>query len=402
MVDYYLGYFWGEKGDPARQLEFFQKAAKSNPRYVFPFRLESIAVLKRASQVNPADGRAPYYLGNLLFDEQPAAALKEWERSREIDPGFATVHRNLAIAYQQVEHDLGKAVTSMEKAVQCDPSDARLLYELDVLHERAGTAHDKRLAILEKNRATIEKRDDAMSRLVLLHVQAGRYDDAARLLSERHFNVWEGSRGLRDAYEDTYLLQGLSRFRRRDYRAALEAYQKALEFPLNLENAWPYRGGRMPEIFFFIATAHEALGDGPSAMQFYRKGGRGEAAGEMVRLALLRGHGAEETGAGRAVRRAPGRAESVRFGRTRLGGRLLLEVRRTGAAERAPGPSPLPARTGSQGTGGSGRRESRVRTGAVAGRQPALGTSATRGLSVNAIRAAASSPGRGGAIAAAG
>ena len=238
---------------------------------MFPFRLESIAVLKRASQVNPADGRAPYYLGNLLFDEQPAAALKEWERSREIDPGFATVHRNLAIAYQQVERDLGKAVTSMEKAVQCDPSDARLLYELDVLHERAGTAHDKRLAILEKNRATIEKRDDAMSRLVLLHVQAGRYDDAARLLSERHFNVWEGSRGLRDAYEDTYLLQGLSRFRRRDYRAALEAYQKALEFPLNLENAWPYRGGRMPEIFFFIATAHEALGDGPSAMQFYKR-----------------------------------------------------------------------------------------------------------------------------------
>jgi tetratricopeptide (TPR) repeat protein len=197
--------------------------------------------------------------------------LKEWEKSRAIDPAFATVHRNLAIAYQQVERDLGKAVASMERAVECDPSDARLFYELDVLYERAGTPHDTRRATLEKNRATVERRDDAMSRLVLLHVQTGRYDEATRLLSERHFNVWEGSRGLRDAYEDAYLLKGLAHFRQRDYRAALEAYQKALDFPLNLENAWPYRGGRMPEIFFFIATAHEALGDDASARQFYGK-----------------------------------------------------------------------------------------------------------------------------------
>jgi tetratricopeptide (TPR) repeat protein len=271
MVDYYLGYFSGEQGDQARQLEFFKKAASANPRYVFPFRLESVAVLKRAAETNPADARAPYYLGNLLFDEQPAAALKEWEKSRALDPGFATVHRNLAIAYQQVERDLGKSVASMEKAVQCDPSDARLFYELDVLYERAGTAHEKRMATLEKNRATVEKRDDAISRLVLLYVQTARYDDAARLLAERHFNVWEGSRGLRDAYEDVYLLKGLARFRARDYRGALADYQKALEFPLNLENAWPYRGGRMPAIFYFIATAHEALGDTSNAKLFYDK-----------------------------------------------------------------------------------------------------------------------------------
>ena len=271
MVDYYLGYFWGERGDRARQLEFFQKAARSSPRYVFPFRLESIAVLKRAAETNPADARAPYYLGNLLFDEQPAAALKQWETSRALDARFATVHRNLAIAYQQVEHDLAKSVASMEKAVEVDSSDARLFYELDALYERAGTAHDKRIATLERHRATIERRDDAISRLVLLYVQTGRYNDAGRLLAERHFNVWEGSLGLRDAYEDVYLLKGQARFRASDYQGALKEYQKALEFPLNLENAWPYRGGRMPAIFYFIATAHEALGDAASARQFYDK-----------------------------------------------------------------------------------------------------------------------------------
>jgi tetratricopeptide (TPR) repeat protein len=98
-----------------------------------------------------------------------------------------------------------------------------------------------------KNRATVDKRDDSFPSCSAF-VQTGRYDEAARLLSERHFNVWEGSLGLRGAYEDVYLLKGLSRFRAKDYRGALADYQKALEFPLNLENAWPYRGGRMRDL----------------------------------------------------------------------------------------------------------------------------------------------------------
>jgi tetratricopeptide (TPR) repeat protein len=228
-------------------------------------------VLRKAEEINPQDARAAYYLGNLLFDEQPAAALAEWEKSRRLEPGFGTVHRNLAIAYQQVERDIPKAVASMEKAVELDPSDARLFYELDALYERAGTAHAKRIEVLEKNRATVDRRDDSASRLVLLYVQTGRYDEAVRLLAERHFNVWEGSLGLRGAYEDVYLLKGLSRFRAKDYRGALADYEKALEFPLNLENAWPYRGGRMPVVYYFIGTAYEALGDGQKAKEAYTK-----------------------------------------------------------------------------------------------------------------------------------
>jgi len=40
---------------------------------------------------------------------------------------------------------------------------------------------------------------------------------------------------------------------------------------LNLENAWPYRGGRMPQIYYFIATAYEALGDEQKAKEFFGK-----------------------------------------------------------------------------------------------------------------------------------
>jgi len=37
------------------------------------------------------------------------------------------------------------------------------------------------------------------------------------------------------------------------------------------DNAWPYLGGRTCEIFYYIATAYEALGDAQKAREFYRK-----------------------------------------------------------------------------------------------------------------------------------
>ena len=47
------------------------------PNYVFPFRLEEVKVLQAAMQANPADARAPYYLGNLLYDRQPASGHQD-------------------------------------------------------------------------------------------------------------------------------------------------------------------------------------------------------------------------------------------------------------------------------------------------------------------------------------
>jgi hypothetical protein len=48
---------------------------------------------------NPRDARAPYYLGNLLYDWQPEEAVRLWETSAAINPSFSIVHRNLATAY---------------------------------------------------------------------------------------------------------------------------------------------------------------------------------------------------------------------------------------------------------------------------------------------------------------
>ena len=98
MVYYYLGYFWQRLGQDQRATRIIRLAMKMPPDYVFPFQYEAIDVLRQAMKTNAHDARAPYYLGNLLYDWQPEEAARLWETSAALDPSFAIVHRNLAIA----------------------------------------------------------------------------------------------------------------------------------------------------------------------------------------------------------------------------------------------------------------------------------------------------------------
>ena len=277
MLYYYLGYFHQQKGDIDNASKYYTLAAKMPPDYCFPHRIESIDVLNSAVTHNPSDARAYYYLGNLLYDIQPENAVKAWEKSAELDDNLATVHRNLGWAYYRTEKNTPKAITSYEKAINCDSKDPRLYAELDVLYEAGGASPEKRLALLEKNHKTVIKRDDSLLREIMLLVQAARYGDAIELLTKRHFHTWEGSGEVHDVYIDAYLLRGRKSFADKEYDKALEDYLTAGEYPENLEVGRPENDRRAPQVSYFIATAYEALGDGKEAKKFYEKAAQQES-----------------------------------------------------------------------------------------------------------------------------
>jgi tetratricopeptide (TPR) repeat protein len=272
MVRYYLGYFAGKLGRKQERAEQYALAAKLSPDFVFPFQLEAIAVLRDAIQANPRDARAPYYLGNLLFDHQPEEAVRLWEAARSLDPSFPIVHRNLALAYQHGQGGLEKAIASMEMAVSLNSGDPMFLFELDKMYEASGAALEKRLAVFDKYDSTVLKRDDTLSRAISLRVAAGQYDRAIELLTGRHFHIWEGGVrfGVHDSWVDAHLLRGHQRLARKDYAGALADYRAAAEYPENLETPRPLRGGRLPEVSYWIGVAHEMLGDSASAAQAWR------------------------------------------------------------------------------------------------------------------------------------
>lgn len=271
-IYYYLGYFLEKKGDRERSLKYYQLAGKMPADYCFPSRLESIEVLKSAMQSNPSDARAPYYLGNLFYDNQPENAIKEWEKSRDLDGTFSIVHRNLGFAYTRIEENIPKAIASYEKAISCDESDARLLYELDVLYEMGGISPEKRLALMEKYSTAIQKRDDSLYRNIILFVLMGQYDKAIEIMHSRHFHLFAEEGGIiHNVYVDAHLLRGREEYKAGKYREALKDYQSAFEYPDNLEAGRPEQDERFCQIFYLIGTAYEALGDISNANEYYQK-----------------------------------------------------------------------------------------------------------------------------------
>jgi tetratricopeptide (TPR) repeat protein len=85
LLAYILAYVYDRAGAPEKARGSLEQAAGLPSELVFPYTLELADILEWSSKSNPKDGRAPYYLGILLFDVQPERAIAAWER-----PGSST------------------------------------------------------------------------------------------------------------------------------------------------------------------------------------------------------------------------------------------------------------------------------------------------------------------------
>ena len=265
MVHYYIGFLHEQAGDPDAARRAYETAARMPSDYCFPFRLESAAVLSAAIAANPADAKAHYYLGNLLFDLQPDRAIECWEKSRALDDRFAAVHRNLGWAAYRVRSDVAGAIDCYERALACERGDPRIYLELDTLYELGNAAPERRLALLEGNHEVVARRKDALLREIMVLVLAGRYETAIDYLDGNYFHAREGAEGIRDVYVDAHLLRGAELMQAGDSARALRHFERAAEYPENLSIGRPKQDRRALQILYLTAKACEALGDGSRA-----------------------------------------------------------------------------------------------------------------------------------------
>jgi tetratricopeptide (TPR) repeat protein len=272
LTYYYLACFSEQLGKTSKAAEYRRLAAEAEPDCVFPFQWEAIRVLRRAMELNPSDARAPYYLGNLLFDWQPEEAAQLWKQSVTLDPSFPIAHRNLALAYahQKPTNDLVQAIAQLEQAVACAAKYPRQFAELDELYAAAGTAPEKRNALLEKNHSIVSHQDDALSREIGLKVFAGKYDEAIALMTGRKFSVWEGgSLDVADHWVNAHLLRGQSEMASGQFAAALADFEAAATVPANLPTERRENEAKA-QIAYWMGLAYEALGDPSKARQSWQ------------------------------------------------------------------------------------------------------------------------------------
>ena len=274
LIYYYLGDFAEHVGDPAKAAEYRRQAMHQSPEYVFPFQFEAIAMLRRAMAANPQDARTAYYLGNLLFDWQPAEAIALWEQSVNLDPTFPIAWRNLAQAYSHKEDDesRAKAISYLEKAVSLGDAYPTHFAELDRLYQVVGVPVEKRLSLLEQHQAAVVKKDESLAALIGLKTFVGKADEAIQLLRSRTFSIWEGGTQFDtgEAWTDAHLVRGLQRFHAKHYREALDDLTTALNPSKNLR-AEEGGASRQAEIGYWTGRAHDALGETDNARQSWKE-----------------------------------------------------------------------------------------------------------------------------------
>ena len=135
------GWLLQQTGESEKARQAFLQAKRLPADYCFPNRLEDILILEEGMRVDPADARAPYYLGNFWYAHRRySEAIECWERALELDKNFPAVHRNLGLAYYNVQKDTGKAWHSLATAFALSTGDARLLFELDQLDKKRNSS----------------------------------------------------------------------------------------------------------------------------------------------------------------------------------------------------------------------------------------------------------------------
>ena len=276
MVLYTLGYLAGQSGDAERACDLYRRAAEAPSNYCFPSRLEEMQVLQSAERADPHNAKALYYLGNLLYDKcRHEEAIRLWERSCELDPGFSIPWRNLGIAYYNVRRDGPRAAVAYKKAFDVNAGDARLFYEMDQLAKRLGVSAGERLTVLESRLDLVDQRDDLTLERVSLYNQMGQARKALDILLNRRFHPWEGGEGLvSGAYVWAHVILGRQSLDAGRPGEALVHFEAAQRYPENLgEGKHPLT----PEnhIHYFSGLAQEGRGDWEAAEECFRKAREG-------------------------------------------------------------------------------------------------------------------------------
>ncbi|MBB6634584.1 DUF5107 domain-containing protein [Cohnella thailandensis] len=268
MLHYALAYVLEMSGQPAEAGVQRRAGHDAAPDYCFPNSLFDLLVLESAVSLDSSDDKARYYLANLLYDKKrPEESIRLWEASVSLFDGFATAHRNLALAYYNKRNAPEQARKALEKAFACNTSDARVFYELDQLYKKIGLSAADRLAKLERHMELVEKRDDLYVEYVTLLNLLDRHSDAATAIARRKFHPWEGGEGkVTGQYVLAHVELGKHSLRQGKFEQAADLLSRALVYPENLGEG-KLAGAQENNVYYYLGNAYEGLGQSEKATE---------------------------------------------------------------------------------------------------------------------------------------
>lgn len=280
-VEYYLGYIADRRGDKSAAEEWFRKAESGSIDYVFPFRLETVDVLKKAIEYIPESAVTWYYLGDLYYQKQPEKAIEAWNEAVRIKPDFAMALRNIGWGCRFHKENLKEAAEWYRKAIDADNGrNALFLAECDEILELMNAPLEERLGLFKGREGVYEKRYDSETKAIKLRILNGEYEEVLEPLLTRFYSRREHIEDLHDIYVDACLLSGLKAWKNGDNEKALEYMLMMNDYPANHGYAHLEYYARDAQVYYNIGLAYEKVGDAAKANEYYEK-----AAGVAVKPA---------------------------------------------------------------------------------------------------------------------
>lgn len=269
IFDYYLGFINTKLNKKDIALTYFKNAAKQSVDNVFAHGLETVEVLKTAINLNPNDGKAHYYIGNILYEKQPEFSIESWKTAVKLNPDLAVAFRNIGWGAYRYNKNIPEAISNYEKAMELTKNEAIYYTELDALYELNNESIEKRLKLFEGHDQVIKTRDDATIRQIAVLILSGQPDKAVEKLDGIAFAYKEGSSIGREVIIDAQLTMGKKYFAQNDYNKALECFMKA-QVPEDAVGGDP-NASRDIQVYYHIGMAYKALNDKTKADEFFKK-----------------------------------------------------------------------------------------------------------------------------------
>lgn len=193
-------------------------------------------------------------------------AANLWEDTHKQD---FTDARNLAIAYYSHLDKKDEVLDLLQKALDKDPTNEQLIFELAYVMGKMGVDPEKRIAFLNGKRGSIT-RDDIMLEWARAYNMAGQEDKALELLKGRNFIPAEGGEhAVAEQYMMAYYLKGRKLMLDNQFEDAAACFKEAQTLPQNL-GAGLWNIVKLVPYKYYEAICLKALGKDAEATENFK------------------------------------------------------------------------------------------------------------------------------------